>query len=54
MYKFHSRDSSKIKVCSPLQLSCSLTGKWHAIGYAIYTKRWAKCSDNSAKPNLMI
>ena len=33
MYKNNSRNSSKFKGCSPLQLSCNLTGKCHAIGY---------------------
>ena len=40
MYKNNSRDSSKLKGCSPLQLSCNLTGKCHAIGYYSYTKRY--------------
>ncbi len=39
MYKNNSRDSSKIKGCSPLQLSCNLTGKGNAVGYYSYTKR---------------
>jgi hypothetical protein len=39
MYKNNSRDSSKFKGCSPLQLSCNLTGKCHAIGYYSYTNR---------------
>ncbi|HKK61925.1 MAG TPA: DUF1349 domain-containing protein [Bacteroidales bacterium] len=39
MYKNNSRDSSKFSGCSPLQLSCSLTGKCHAIGYYYYTTR---------------
>jgi len=36
MYKNNSRHSSKIKGCSPLQLSCNLTGKCHAVGYYSY------------------
>ena len=40
MYKNNSRDSSKFKGCSPLQLSCNLTGKCHAVGYYSYTKRY--------------
>ena len=40
MYKNNSRDSSKFKGCSPLQLSCSLTGKCNAVGYYSYTKRY--------------
>ena len=39
MYKNNSRDSSNLKGCSPFQLSCSLTGKCHAVGYYSYTKR---------------
>ena len=37
MYKNNSRDSRKIKVCSPLQLFCNLSGNCHAIGYYSYT-----------------
>lgn len=40
MYKNNSRDKSKSKACSPLQLSCNLTGKWHAVGYYSYTNRY--------------
>lgn len=40
MYKNNSRDSSKFNGCSPLQLSCNLTGKCHAVGYYSYTKRY--------------
>lgn len=39
MYKNNSRDNSKFKGYSPLQLSCNLTGKCHAIGYYSYTNR---------------
>lgn len=39
MYKNNSHYSCKIKCCSPLQLSCKLTGKYHAVGYYSYTKR---------------
>ena len=35
--KNNSRDSYKIKGFSPLQLSCNLTGKCHAVGYYFYT-----------------
>lgn len=38
MYKNNSRDSSEFKCCSPLQLSCNLTGKCHAVGYYSYTQ----------------
>ena len=37
MYKNNSRDSSKFKGCSPLQLSCNLTSKCNAVGYYSYT-----------------
>lgn len=40
MYKNNSRLSSKFKGCSPLQLSCNLTGLKPAIGYYFYTKRY--------------
>jgi hypothetical protein len=46
MYKFHSRDSSKFKGCSSLQLSCNLTGKYNAIGYSIYTNRYMQGKTN--------
>jgi hypothetical protein len=39
MYKNNSRDSSKLKGRSPLQLLCALTGKYHAVGYYFYTHR---------------
>ncbi len=35
MYKNNSRDSSKFKGCSPLQLSCNLKGMKPAIGYPV-------------------
>lgn len=41
MYKNNSQNSSKIKGCSPFQLSCNLTGMYHAVGYYSYTKRKA-------------
>ena len=41
MYKNNSRDSSKFKACSPLQLSCNLTGMKPVIGYNSYTNRCA-------------
>ncbi len=40
MYKNNSRFSGKLKDCSPLQLLCNLTGKYHAIGYYSYTNRY--------------
>jgi hypothetical protein len=40
MYIQNRRDSSKFNACSPLQLSCNLTGKCHAIAYFAYTNRW--------------
>ena len=42
MYKNNSRDSIKFKGCSPLQLSCNMTGKCHAVGYYSYTYRWGR------------
>ncbi len=39
MYKNNSRDSSKLKGCSPLQLFCNLKGMKPAIGYYSYTER---------------
>ena len=42
MYKNNSRFSSKFKGCSPLQLSCNLTRKCHAVGYYSYTNRYAQ------------
>lgn len=42
MYKNNSRDCSKIKCCSPLQLSCNLTGKCYAVGYYSYTYRYGQ------------
>jgi len=41
MYKNNSRDSSKFKGCSSLQLLCNLTVMKPAIGYYSYTYRWA-------------
>ena len=39
MYKNNSRSSSKFNGCSPLQLSCNLTGMKPANGYYSYTNR---------------
>ncbi len=36
---FNCRDSSKFKVCSPLQPSCNLIGLEPAVGYYSYTNR---------------
>ena len=41
MYKNNSRNSSKFKCCSPLQLSCKLKDLSFAVGYYSYTSRWA-------------
>jgi len=41
MYKNNSRFNIKFKSCSPLQLSCNLTGMKSAIGYYSYTNRCA-------------
>ena len=40
LYKNNSRDSSKFKACSPLELCCNLRGKCHAFGYYSCTKRY--------------
>jgi len=48
MYKNNSRDSSKFKGCSPLQLSCNLTGKCHAVGYYSYTNRYVGLYEKTA------
>jgi len=40
LYSNNSQNSSKFKGCRPLQLSCNLTGKCHAIGYYSYTNRY--------------
>jgi len=40
MHKNNSRNSSKFKGFSPLQLFCNLTGKQPAIGYYSYAKRY--------------
>ena len=42
MYINNSRDSSKFKGCSPLQLSCCLKGMKTAVGYYSYTQRYQK------------
>jgi len=49
MYKNNSRDSSKFKGCSPLQLSCNLTENFNAIGYYSYTNRYATFNGNNMK-----
>ena len=36
-YKNYSRDISRFRGCSPIQLLWNLTGKCHAIGYYSYT-----------------
>jgi len=40
MCKNNSRNSCKIKACSPLQPSCGLTGKCHAFGYIFLYQRY--------------
>ena len=52
MYKNNSRDSSSIKGFSPLQLSCNLTGMFHAIGYYSYTHRYKKSTSNISLLNV--
>ena len=51
MYKNNCRFSSKLKGCSPLQLSCNLTGKCHAVGYYSYTQRCASESNQLGNSN---
>jgi hypothetical protein len=48
MYKNNSRDSSKFKGCSPLQLLCNLTGMKHAVGYYSYTNRYPQAEKPAA------
>ena len=47
MYKNNSRDNSKFKGYSPLQLSCNLTVKCHAIGYYSYTNRYKQAEETN-------
>src|SRR5690606_136030 len=49
MYIQNRRDSLKLKGCSPLQLSCSLTGKYHAIAYFAYTNRYGSAAKKYAQ-----
>ena len=50
MYKNNSRESSNFKGCSPLQLSCNLTGKGHAFGYIfLYLTLGASVKQNIVK-----
>ncbi len=42
MFKNNSRDSSKFRCCSQLQLSCNLTGKPPAVGYYSYAYRYVQ------------
>jgi len=48
MYKNNSQFSSKFKGCSPLQLSCNLTGMKPAIGYYSYTNRCVQLNMDKA------
>ncbi len=49
MYKNNKRDSSNIMSFSPLKLTCSLTEKYHAVGYYSYTKRSGDKSNRKRK-----
>ena len=40
LYIKNSRDSSKLRDCSPIQLHCKLKRYCSAIGYYSYTKRY--------------
>jgi len=42
MYIKNRRDSSKFNGCSPLQLSCNLTGMKPAVGYYSYTNHYGQ------------
>ena len=46
MYIKNRQNTSNFKGCSPLQLSYSLTGKCHAVGYYSYTKCYAPLNRN--------
>ena len=50
MYKNNSRNSSKFKGCSPLQLSCNLTGMKPAFAYIFIAKPLACINSDSALP----
>ena len=51
--KSSSRNSSEFNGCSPLQLSCNLKGKYHAIGNYSYTKPLAaRRTDKTEKQEL--
>ncbi len=39
-YENNSRNNSSFIGCSPIQLSCNLTGRCHAVGYYSYTNRY--------------
>ncbi len=47
MHKNNSRNSSKFKGCSPLQLSYNLIGKCHAVGYYSYASRCRKTQEKT-------
>lgn len=48
IYKNNSRNSSKFKGCSPLQLLCNLTGMKPANSYYSNTKRYRAFTQISA------
>ena len=49
IYKNNSRFGCKFKCCSPLQLSCKLTGMKPLSGYYSYTKRYKQTEKNKKK-----
>jgi len=51
MYIQNKQNSSKFKCCSPLQLSCNLTGKCHVVGYYSYTHRLYHIKERNAHIN---
>lgn len=46
MYENNSRDSSKIKGCSPLQLSCKLKDLSPAVGYYSFANPYKQAEKN--------
>lgn len=42
MYTNNSRDSSELMGCNPLQHSCNLIGKYHAVDYIFLFQPLAK------------
>ncbi len=51
MYKNNSRNSSKFKGYSPLQLHRKLKDLSSEVGYYSYTYRYAQCEKTNREPN---